>query len=158
MRREEKIELILKHLGKNGWKITSEQRDRLYNSKGKIKSNLSRYYRYIIGNKIICKDKDYIFIDCDDSIEYDGNCWTSKITLYTNGCGDLILPILYHTITGKKKIVFGCKEYYVDLTSINTEEEIADVIAQCDEKINQVRFKVKEYEAKIREQKMKKDF
>jgi Na+/phosphate symporter len=46
----------------------------------------------------------------------------------------------------------------VDLSYINTEEEIADVIAQCDEKINQVRFKVKEYESKIREQNMKKDF
>ena len=158
MRREEKIELILKHLGKNGWKITSEQRDRLYNSKGKIKSNLSRYYRYIIGNKIICKDKDYIFIDGDDSIEYDRDCWTSTITLYANGCGDLILPILYHTMTGKKKIVFGCKTYYVDLTHINTEEEITDIIAQCEEKIANVRFKIKEYESKIREQKMKKDF
>jgi Na+/phosphate symporter len=46
----------------------------------------------------------------------------------------------------------------VDLSHYNTEEEIADVIAQCEEKINQVKFKLKEYESKIREQKMKKDF
>lgn len=158
MRREEKIELILKHLGINGWKSSEEDREKLYNRKGKIDSHLSGHYD--LGNKVILKDKDYIYIDTDDSVDYDGNCWEAKITLYANGSGYLVIPILYHTITEKRrnKINFASRDYYVDLSYINTEEEIADVIAQCDEKINQVRFKVKEYEAKIREQKMKKDF
>lgn len=158
MRREEKIELILKHLGINGWKISEEDREKLYNRKGKIDSHLSGHYD--LGNKVILKDKDYIYIDTDDSVDYDGNCWEAKITLYANGSGYLVIPILYHTITEKRrnKINFASRDYYVDLSYINTEEEIADVIAQCDEKINQVRFIVKEYEAKIREQKMKKDF
>ena len=156
MRKEEKIELILKHLGNNGWKISQEDRDRLYNRKGKIYFNLKG--TYILGNKIILKDKDYIYIDDDDSIDYDGNNWQATVTLYANGSGTLILPILYHTISEKKIINFACKDYYVDLIKYNTEEEIADVIAQLEEKITQVQFKVKEYEAKIREQKMKKDF
>lgn len=158
MRREEKIELILKILGNNGWKISQEDRDKLYNRKGKIDSHLSG--TYIIGIKVILKDKDYIYIDADDSIDYDGNYWEAKITLYANGSGNLIIPILYHTITEKRrnKINFASRDYSVDLSYINTEEEIADVIAQCEEKINQVKFKVKEYESKIREQKMKKDF
>lgn len=46
----------------------------------------------------------------------------------------------------------------MDLSHINTEEEIADIVAQCEEKISQVQLKIKEYETKIREQKMKKDF
>lgn len=158
MRREEKIELILKHLGNNGWKFSDEDREKLYNRKGKINSHLDGHY--VIGNKIILKDKDYIYIDNDESIDYDGNCWEANITLYANGSGFLVIPILYHTITEKKrnKINFASRDYYVDLSYINTEEEIADVIAQCEEKINQVKFKVKEYESKIREQKMKKDF
>lgn len=158
MRREEKIELILKQLGNNGWKITTEQRDKIYTRKGTVSPHLSGHYD--IGSKIVVKDKDYIYIDTDDSIDYDGSCWEAKITLYANGSGYLVIPILYHTITEKRrnKINFASRDYYVDLSYINTEEEIADVIAQCDEKINQVRFKVKEYEAKIREQKMKKDF
>lgn len=80
--------------------------------------------------------------------------------MYANGSGYLVIPILYHTITEKRrnKINFASRDYYVDLSYISTEEEIADVIAQCEEKINQVKLKVKEYEAKIREQKMKKDF
>jgi hypothetical protein len=158
MRREEKIELILKILGNNGWKISQEERDKLYNRKGKINSHLLGSYD--IGKKTICKDKDYIFIDGDeDFISIEGDYWKAVITLYPSGCGYyIIIPILYHTITEKNKINFACNDYNVDLTHINTEEEIADVIAQCEEKINQVKFKVKEYEAKIREQKMKKDF
>ena len=158
MRREEKIELILKILGNNGWKISQEDKDKLYNRKGKINSHLNG--TYIIGIKVILKDKDYIYIDCDDSIDYDGTYWTANITLYANGSGNLVIPILYHTITEKKKnkINFGCTDYYVDLSCISTEEDIADVIAQCEEKINQVKLKVKEYEAKIREQKIQKDF
>ena len=158
MRREEKIELILKILGNNGWTISQEDKDKLYNRKGKINSHLNG--TYVIGNKIILKDKDYIYIDTDDSIDYDGYCWEAKITLFANGSGHLFIPILYHTITEKRrnKINFASRDYSVDLSNINTEEEIADVIAQCEEKINQVKLKVKEYEAKIREQKMKKDF
>lgn len=156
MRREEKIELILKHIGKNGWGISQEDKDKLYNRKGKIDSHLIG--NYTLGNKIICKDKDYIYIDNDESIDYDGDCWTANINLYANGSGYLIIPIPYHTITEKNKINFACRDYYVDLTHINTEEEIADVIAQCEEKIADVQFKIKDYESKIREQKMKKDF
>lgn len=156
MRKVEKIELILKHLGKNGWKIPQEDSEKLYNRKGKIDSHLRGHYN--LGKKIILKDKDYIYIDTDDSIDYDGNCWEAKITLYANGSGYLVIPILYHTITEKNKINFACNDYNVDLTHINTEEEIADIIAQCEEKIAQVRFKIKEYESKIREKKMKKDF
>lgn len=33
MRREEKIEIILKILGDNGWTISQEDRDKLYNRK-----------------------------------------------------------------------------------------------------------------------------
>lgn len=156
MRREEKIELILKQLGNNGWVITTEQRDKIYTRKGTISPHLNG--NYVIGSKVILKDKDYIFIDSDDSLDYDVNCWTAHITLYANGSGYLVIPILYHTITEKNKVNFACRDYYVDLSHINTEEEIADVIAQCEEKINQVKFKIKEYESKIREQKMKKDF
>lgn len=158
MRREEKIELILKILGNNGWKITTEQSDKICTRQGKVSPHLNG--TYIIGCKIILKDKDYIYIDADDSIDYDGNCWEAKISLFANGSGHLVIPIIFHTITEKKrnKINFACRDYYVDLSNINTEEEIADVIAQCEEKINQVKFKVKEYEAKIREQKIQKDF
>ena len=157
MRRDEKIELILKHLGNNGWKVPQEEREKLYNRKGKINSHLSGYYE--IGKKNICKEKDYIWFEGDDSvIDLDGDNWQATITLYTRGYGYLIMPIFYHIITEKKKIIFGCNDYNVDLTTINTEEEIADVIAQLEEKINKVKFKVKEYESKIREQKMKKDF
>ncbi|MBO7212082.1 MAG: hypothetical protein J6V44_13930 [Methanobrevibacter sp.] len=158
MRREEKIELILKHLGNNGWKITTDQHDKIYTRKGTISPHLNG--TFIIGSKIILKDKDYIYIDNDDSIGYDGDNWEAKVTLYANGSGYLVIPILYHTITEKKrnKINFASRDYYVDLSHINSEEEIADVIAQLEEKINQVKFKVKEYESKIREQKMKKDF
>ena len=84
--------------------------------------------------------------------------WKSVITLYPRGYGHLIIPILYHTITEKKKINFACNVYNVDLTNINTEEEIADIISQCEEKIAEVQFKIKDFETKIREQKMKKDF
>ncbi len=87
-----------------------------------------------------------------------GDEWQIVVTLYASGSGYLIIPILYHTFTEPNKINFGCTDYYVDLIHYNTEEEIADVIAQCEEKINQVIFKVKEYELKIKEQKMKKDF
>lgn len=157
MRKVEKIELILKHLGKNGWKISQEDRNKLYNRKGKIYSNLSGTYD--IGYKTICKAKDYIFIDGDeDIIDIEGDNWKSVITLYTSGYCYLIIPILYHTITEKNIINFACNDYNVDLTHINTEEEIADIIAQCEEKISNVQFKIKEYESKIREQKMKKDF
>ena len=77
-----------------------------------------------------------------------------------NGSCYLVIPIIYHTITvqSRNKINFACRDYCVDLSYINTEEEIADVIAQLEEKINQVKLMVKEYEAKIKEQKMKKDF
>ena len=158
MRREEKIELILKILGNNGWKITSEQRDKICTRQRKVSPHLNG--TYIIGSKIILKDKDYIYIDADDSIDYNGDYWEAKISLFANGNGHLFIPILYHTITEKRrnKINFASRDYSVDLSNINTEEEIADVIAQCEEKINQVKLKVKEYEAKIREQKMKKDF
>lgn len=158
MRREEKIELILKHLGNNGWKITTDQHDKIYTRKGTISPHLNG--TFIIGSKIILKDKDYIYIDNDESIEYDGDNWEAKVTLYASGSGYLVIPILYHTITEKKrnKINFASRDYYVDLSHINSEEEIADVIAQLEEKINQVKFKVKEHESKIREQKMKKDF
>lgn len=149
MRREEKIELILKHLRNNGWAITNK----LYNRKGKIKSHLSGCYN--LGEKKLCKQKDYIWFYIDDTIDIEENDWQIKIILDYN---DLVLPILYHTITLKDKIYFSCRDYGVDLTHINTEEEIADVIAQCEEKISQVQFKIKEYETKIREQKMKKDF
>lgn len=159
MRCEEKIELILKHLGNNGWKFSEEDRENLYNSKGKIKSHLDGYYT--IGKKIILKNKDYIYIDNDESLDYDydGNCWVANINLNANGSGYLVIPIIYHTITvqSRNKINFACRDYCVDLSCINTEE-IADVIAQCDEKINQVKLMVKEYEAKIKEQKVKKDF
>ena len=157
MRKEEKIELILKHLGNNGWKIPQEDRDKLYNRKGKINSHLSGSYD--IGNKTICKVKDYIWFEGDeDSIDIEGDNWQATISLYTSGYGFIIIPIFYHIITEKNKINFGCNDYNVDLTTINTEKEIADVISQCEEKINQLKFKVKEYETKIREQKMKKDF
>ena len=158
MRREEKIELILKILGNNGWKTTTQQHDKIYTRKGTISPHLNG--TYILGTKVILKDKDYIYIDTDDSIDYDGYCWEAKITLFANGNGHLFIPILYHTITEKRrnKINFASRDYSVDLSNINTEEEIADVIAQCEEKINQVKLKVKEYESKIREQKMKKDF
>lgn len=158
MRREEKIELILKILGNYGWKITTEQRDKICTRQGKVSPHLNG--TYIIGSKIILKDKDYIYIDADDSIDYNGDYWEAKISLFANGSGHLVIPILYHTITEKKrnKVNFDCREFFVDLSYINSEEEIADVIAQCEEKINQVKLKVKEYEAKIREQKMKKDF
>ena len=159
MRREEKIELILKILENNGWKITQEQRDKLFNKKGKVYQHLNGYFD--LGTKIICKDKDYICIDGDDSIldvEDEDNNWQTVVTLYVCGCCSLIIPIFYHTITEKNKINFACNDYYVDLTHYNTEEELADVIAQCEEKIANVKFKIKEYESKIREQKMKKDF
>lgn len=158
MRREEKIELILKILGNNGWKITPEQRDKICTRQGKVSQHLNG--TYIIGNKVILKDKDYIYIDADDSIDYNGDYWEAKISLFANGSGHLVIPIIFHTITEKKrnKLNFDCREYFVDLSYISTEEEIADIIAQCEEKINQVKFKVKEYESKIREQKMKKDF
>lgn len=157
MRKEEKIELILKYLGKNGWKISQEDRDKLCNRKGKIKSNLSGCYE--VGKKNICKGKDYIWFEGDDSvIELEGDNWQTTITLYTCGYCCIDIPILYHTITEKNKINFACNDYNVDLTNFNTEEEIADVIVQCEEKISNVQFKIKEYESKIREQKMKKDF
>lgn len=157
MRREEKIELILKVLGNNGWKLSQEDRDKLYNRKGKIDPHLSGHYD--LGKKDICKDRDYIWVDGDDSIiDVEGDNWQIVTTLYASGSGYIILPILYHTITEKNKINFACNDYYVDLTNYNTEEEIADMIAQCEEKIAQVKFKVKEYESKIRERKMKKDF
>lgn len=157
MRKEEKIELILKHLGNNGWKIPQEDRDKLYNRTGKIKSNL--FGGYDIGYKTICKVKDYIWFEGDDSvIDIEGENWQATISLYASGYGFIIIPIFYHTITEKNVINFACNDFNVDLTTINTEEEIADVIAQCEEKINQLQFKVKEYESKIREQKMKKDF
>ena len=157
MRKEEKIELILKHLGANGWKFPQEERDKLYGRKGKIKSNLLGSYD--IGYKTVCKDKNYICFEGDDeSIDIEGDNWQAIVTFYARGYGYLILPILYHTITEKNVINFACHDFNVDLTTINTEEEIADVIAQLEEKINQVKFKVKEYESKIREQKMKKDF
>ena len=157
MRKEEKIELILNLLGKNGWKISQEDRDKLYGRKGKIKSNLLGSYD--IGYKTVCKDKNYICFEGDDeSIDIEGDNWQAIVTFYARGYGYLILPILYHTITEKNVINFACHDFNVDLTTINTEEEIADVIAQLEEKINQVKLKVKEYEAKIREQKMKKDF
>lgn len=157
MRREEKIELILKILGNNGWKISQEDRDKLYNRKGKINSHLNGHYD--LGKKNLCKEKDYIWFESDDSvIDVVGDDWQIVVTLYASGSGYLIIPILYHTFTEPNKINFGCTDYYVDLIHYNTEEEIADVIAQCEEKINQVIFKVKEYELKIKEQKMKKDF
>lgn len=157
MRKEEKIELILKHLGNNGWKIPQKYRDKLYNRTGKIKSNL--FGGYDIGYKTICKDKHYICFEGDnDSIDIKGENWQVTVTFYARGYGYLILPILYHTITEKNVINFACNDFNVDLTTINTEEEIADVLAQFEEKITQVQFKIKEYEAKIREQKMKKDF
>lgn len=160
MRREEKIELILKNLGNNGWKLSDEDREKLYNRKGKIKSHLDGYYT--IGNKIILKNKDYIYIDNDESLDYDydGNCWEANINLNANGSCYLVIPIIYHTITVQRrnKINFACRDYCVNLSFINTEEEIADIIAQCEEKINQVKLMVKEYEAKIKEQKVKKDF
>ena len=153
MRREEKIELILKILGNNGWAITNK----LYNRKGKIGTHLDGHYD--LGKKNLCKDKDYICFEGDDSvIDIVGDDLQIVVTLYASGSGYLIIPILYHTLTEPNKINFGCTDYYVDLSHYNTEEEIADVIAQCEEKINQVNFKVKEYESKIREQKMKKDF
>lgn len=157
MRREEKIELILKILGNNGWKLGQEDRDKLYNKKGKIDSRLNGHYD--LGKKNLCKDKDYIWFEGDDSIiDVVGDEWQVVATLYASGSGYLIIPILYHTLTELNKINFACTDYYVDLSHYNTEEEIADVIAQCEEKINQVKFKLKEYESKIREQKMKKDF
>lgn len=160
MRREEKIEFILKHLRNNGWKLSDDDRKKLYNRKGKIKSHLDGYYT--IGKKIILKNKDYIYIDNDDSLDYDydGNCWVVNINLNANDSCYLVIPIIYHTITvqSRNKINFACRDYCVDLSYINTEEEIADVIAQFEEKINQVKLMVKEYEAKIKEHKMKKDF
>jgi len=157
MRREEKIELILKILGKNGWTISQEDKDKLYNRKGKIYSQLNGHYD--LGKKNLCKEKDYIGFEGDDSvIDLVGDDWQVVTTLYASGSGYLIIPILYHILTEPNKINFGCTDYYVDLMYYNTEEEIADVIAQCEEKINQVKLKIKEYEAKIREQKMKKDF
>ena len=157
MRREEKIELILKILGKNGWTISQEDKDKLYNRKGKINSQLNGHYD--LGKKNLCKEKDYIGFEGDDSvIDLVGDEWQVVATLYASGSGYLIIPILYHILTEPNKINFGCTDYYVDLMYYNTEEEIADVIAQCEEKINQVKFKVKEYEAKIREQKIQKDF
>lgn len=153
MRREEKIELILKHLGNNGWVITQEDKDKLYNHKGKIKSHLRGSYN--LGKKKLCKTKDYIGFDTDYTINAVENDWQIEIIFDYN---DLVLPILYHMITLKDKIEFACKDYRFDLMHINTEEEIVDIIAQCEEKISQVQFKIKEYETKIREQKMKKDF
>lgn len=153
MRREEKIELILKHLGRNGWKFSQEERDKLYNRKGKIKSPQRESYN--LGKKKLCKEKDYIWFYIDDTIDIEENNWQIKIILDYK---DLVLPILYHTITLKDKIYFSCRDYIVDLSHINTEEEIADIVAQCEEKISQVQLKIKEYETKIREQKMKKDF
>lgn len=153
MRREEKIELILKHLGNNGWVITQEDKDKLYNRKGKIKSHLSGCYN--LGKKKLCKTKDYIWFYTDDTIDVEENDWQIKIIWDYN---DLVLPNLYHMITLKDNINFACKDYIVNLTHINTEEEIADIVAQYEEKISQVQFKIKEYETKIREQKMKKDF
>lgn len=149
MRREEKIELILKILGNNGWVIT----DKLYNHKGKIKSHLMGCYS--LGKKKLCKGKDYIWFYTDDTIDIEENDWQIEIILDDN---DLVLPILYHMITLKDKINFACRDYIVGLAYINTEEKIADIVAQCEEKISQVQFKIKEYETKIREQKMKKDF
>lgn len=141
----------------NGWKFPQEYRDKLYNNKGKIYSHLNG--SYVIGYKTICKDKDYICFEGDeDSIDIKGENWQATVTFYARGYGYLILPILYHTITGKNVINFACHDFNVDLTTINTEEEIADVIAQLEEKITQVQFKIKEYKSKIREQKMKKDF
>ena len=156
MRREEKIELILKILGNNGWKFSQEDKDQLYTQQGKIRPHLNG--NYVIGRKTVLKDNDYIFIECDDSVEYDVDCWKANITFYANGSGYLIIPIFYHTITDKHQINFACRDYYVDLSHYNTEAELADIIAQCEEKINQVKFKIKEYESKIREDKMKKDF
>lgn len=151
MRREEKIELILKHLKNNGWTITNK----LYNRKGKIKSHLSGSYN--LGKKKLCKEKDYIGFYTNGTIYTEENDWQIVIIFWD--CNDhLVLPILYHTITLKDKIYFSCRDYIVDLTHINTEEEIADIVAQCEEKISQVQLKIKEYETKIREQKMKKDF
>ena len=164
MRREEKLELILKILGNNGWKFPQEDKDKLYTSQGKIRQHLNG--NYVIGRKTVLKDNTYIFIECDDSVEYDVDCcveydvdcWKANITFYANGSGYLVIPIFYHTITDKRQINLACRDYYVDLSHYNTEEELADVIAQCEEKINQVKFKIKEYESKIREEKMKKDF
>lgn len=157
MRREEKIEIILKILGNNGWKISQEDRDKLYNRKGKIYPHLESV-NYNLGKKNICKDKDYIVIEVDDSINIEGDNWQIVVTLNANGSGYLIIPILYHTITEKNKINFACTDYRLNLSHYNTEEELADAIAQCEDKIAQVQFKIKEYESKIREQKMKKDF
>lgn len=157
MRKEEKIEVFLKHLGLNGWKIDQEDVDRLRSKSGKIRRDLSGHYD--LGKKIVCKENDYIWFYGDDSyIDVEDENWITTITLYASGSGYLILPLLYHSTTEKDKINFDCRDYYVDLTHYNTEEEIANVIAQYEEKIAQVKFKLKEFEAKIREQKMKKDF
>lgn len=129
MRREEKNELILKHLGRNGWKFSQEERDKLYNGKGKIKSHLSGCYN--LGEKKLCKEKDYIWFYTDNPIDIEENDWQIKIKW---DCDDLVLPILYHTITLKDKIYFSCRDYIVNLSHINTEEEIADIVAQCEEK------------------------
>lgn len=118
MRREEKIELILKILGNNGWKITTQQHDKIYTRQGKVSPHLNGHYT--LGKKIILKAKDYIFID-DDSLEVEEDDWQATVTLYGSGSGFLIIPILYHTITEKDKINFACRDYYVDLSNINTE-------------------------------------
>ena len=140
----------------SGPDLSQEDKDKLYTQQGKIRPHLNG--NYVIGRKTVLKDNTYIFIECDDSVEYDVDCWKANITFYANGSGYLIIPIFYHTITDKHQINFACRDYYVDLSHYNTEEELADIIAQCEEKINQVKFKIKEYESKIREEKMKKDF
>ena len=157
MKKYEKLKCFLEVCKDFGWKPN----EYLYTRNHNLRRDWNG--KYVLAKKFLCKDEPYINITESDTGVYDwsdnGKDDEFEIYLkYNTETNCLSFPLILHTLTVEDNVCFNAMFFNWNLSYIPNKETFENILRQCEEHIAQFSKHIKDYQMKVREQKMKKDF
>ena len=157
MNKYEKLNCFLELCKDFGWKPN----DYLYTRNHNIRRDLEG--KCVLAKKFLCKDEPYIFIKEYDTgvFDFTDNPDDDEYEVYIrfdSDTGTLYFPLVHHTISLNDSVGFSAVYWKTNISYNHNKESFERIIQQCEEHFAQMNKYIKEYQMKVREKNLKKDF
>lgn len=157
MNKYEKLNCLLELCKDFGWKPNDYLYTRNHTIRRKLEGN------WVLAQKFLCKDEPYIYIKEYDSgvFDFSDNPDVDEYEVYIrfdSNMGTLYFPIVNHTISLNDCVGFSAANWKTNISYIHNKESFESILQQCEENFAQMNKYIKEYQMKVREKNLKKDF
>jgi hypothetical protein len=155
MNKYEKLNCLLELCKEFGWKPN----DYLYTRNHNIRRDLSG--RCVIASKMICQNNEHISIMESEYGVWDFSENENNIEVYISydaNIGKISFPFIHHTISLNENVGFIAVFWPINISYVYNKETFESILQQCEENFAQMSKHIKDFQMKVREKNLKKDF